>query len=244
MGYDLGLVSVTFRDKTPREILVAMKEAGLKVIEWGSDVHCPPENAEEIAKLQKEFGIKCCSYGTYFRLGVTPLKELENYVAAAKILGTDILRLWCGDKNSEDYSAEEKESLFEQCCAAAKVAERENVTLCMECHNWTYTNTQKGAKELIEFVNSENFQMYWQPNQFKTFEENLEYAKAISSCTKHIHVFKWQGQRKFSLKEGVAEWKQFLGCFEGNRTLLLEFMPDDKIETLKSESDALREIIK
>ena len=244
MGYDLGLVSVTFRDKTPREILNAMKDAGLKVIEWGSDVHCPPESAGEIAKLQREFGVKCCSYGTYFRLGVTPIKELGGYIAAAKTLGTDILRLWCGDKNSEDYSTEEKESLFEQCKAAAKLAEEHKVTLCMECHNYTYTNTVQGAKELIKAVNSENFQMYWQPNQFKSFEENLEYAREVSPYTKHIHVFKWRGQKKLSLYEGIAEWKQFLGCFEGECALLLEFMPDDKLETLKTEAEALREIVK
>ena len=72
MNYNLGLCSVSFRKHTPEEILRAMKDAGLSVIEWGSDVHCPPEKAEELAKLQKQYGIACCSYGTYFRLGVTP----------------------------------------------------------------------------------------------------------------------------------------------------------------------------
>ncbi len=244
MGYDLGLVSITFRDKTPTEILNAMKAAGLNVIEWGSDVHCPIEKAKEIAELQREYDIKCCSYGTYFRLGVTPLEELKGYIAAAKILGTDVLRLWCGDKDSENYTEAEKESLFEQCKAAAQLAEKENVTLCMECHNYTYTNSLQGAKELMQAVNSEHFKMYWQPNQFKSFEENLNYAKAISPYTRHIHVFKWRGQKKYSLKEGIAEWKAFLECFKAAHSLLLEFMPDNKIETLKTEAEALREIVK
>ena len=244
MSYNLGLVSISFRDKTPKEILSAMKEAGLNFIEWGSDVHCPPESASEIAELQKEFGIQCCSYGTYFRLGVTPLEELYGYIAAAKILGTDILRVWCGDKNSEDYSDEEKKHLFEQCKKAAKIAEENGVILCMECHNWTYTNKKEGAKELIKAVDSESFQMYWQPNQFKSFEENIDFAKTIAPYTKHIHVFKWRGQKKFSLNEGISEWKQFLDCFEGERALLLEFMPDNKIESLKVEADALKEIAK
>ena len=47
MNYNLGLCSVSFRKHTPEEILRAMKDAGLSVIEWGSDVHCPPEKAEE-----------------------------------------------------------------------------------------------------------------------------------------------------------------------------------------------------
>ena len=36
-----GLVSVSFRDKTPPEIIKAAAGAGLSCIEWGSDVHAP-----------------------------------------------------------------------------------------------------------------------------------------------------------------------------------------------------------
>ena len=36
-----GLVSVTFRDKTPAEIVSEVKKAGLDAIEWGGDVHVP-----------------------------------------------------------------------------------------------------------------------------------------------------------------------------------------------------------
>ena len=42
MNYNLGLCSISFRKHTPEEILRAMKEVGLSVIEWGSDVHCLP----------------------------------------------------------------------------------------------------------------------------------------------------------------------------------------------------------
>ncbi|MGI6279642.1 MAG: hypothetical protein ACOYJS_03675, partial [Acutalibacteraceae bacterium] len=80
--YDLGLVSVSFRGNTPQEIISAVKNAGLSFIEWGSDVHAPCDNEENLKmllKLQTENGIKCCSYGTYFRLGVTPLEELQSY---------------------------------------------------------------------------------------------------------------------------------------------------------------------
>lgn len=245
-NYKLGLCSISFRDKTPEEILSAMKEAGLSHIEWGSDVHAPKDDTQqinEIVKLQKEYGIECSSYGTYFRLGQTAIEELEDYIKVAKTLGTNVLRLWCGDKNSEDYSIEQKEILFNECKAAADIAEKYNVTLCMECHNWTYTNSKESALEIIKVVDSKHFRMYWQPNQFREFEENMEYAEKISPYTKHIHVFKWRGQKKYSLNQGIDEWKAFLDCFNGERALLLEFMPDDKIESLKTEAAALRKIV-
>ena len=243
MNYNLGLCSVSFRKHTPEEILRAMKDAGLSVIEWGSDVHCPPEKAEELAKLQKQYGIACCSYGTYFRLGVTPICGLGQYIKAAKALGADVLRLWCGNKNSEDYTESEKKALFSACKASAEIAEEEGVTLCMECHNNTYTNTKESALELIQAVNSPAFRMYWQPSQFRSEEENIEYANLIAKHTVNIHVFNWKEKETYPLSEAKDIWRAYLSCFGGGRTLLLEFMPDGKLETLKAEAAALKEIV-
>lgn len=246
-NYNLGLVSVSFREKTPEEILKEMKTCGLSFIEWGSDIHAPCNDIktiENIAVFQKKYGITCSSYGTYFRLGETPLEELKIYINAAKILGTNILRVWCSNKNSEEHTKEETKSLFLECKKAAKIAEENGVTLCLECHVNTYTNQKDAAFELMQNINSKNFKMYWQPSQYKTSQENIAYAKAIAPYTEHIHVFNWKGEEKFPLCEAVDIWKQFLDCFSGERTLLLEFMPDGKLETLKQETTALKEITK
>ena len=242
MKHELGLVSVSFREHTPAEILTAMQSAGLTCIEWGSDVHCPPEKAAEIAALQKEYGITCCSYGTYFKIGTTPMEELQSYLDAARTLGTTVIRLWCGSKNSEDYREGEKEQLFSLCRQAAATAEKSGVTLCMECHNNTYTNRKEAALELMEAVNSPAFRMYWQPNQYRTQEENLAYAKLLAPYTTHIHVFHWQGKEKYPLQDATDIWRAYLAFFKDN-TLLLEFMPDGKLETLETEAAALREIV-
>ena len=241
--FKTGLVSVSFRKYSPKEILTAMNKAGLLFIEWGSDFHCPPDKANDIAKLQKEFDITCCSYGTYFKIGVTPTDEIYDYISAAKILGTDILRLWCGNKNSEDYSQKEKEELFSECKTLAKIAKENGVTLCMECHIKTYTNTKESALQLMQTVDSEHFKMYWQPNQYNSENENIEYAKLLSPYTDHIHVFNWKQKEKYPLIQAKDIWKEYLKHFK-DKILLLEFMPDGKIESLKTEADALREIIK
>ena len=242
--YQLGLVSVSFRAHAPEEILSAMQKAGLTCIEWGSDVHCPPEKARELASLQEKYGITCCSYGTYFRLGITPMEQLTDYISAAKALGTDILRLWCGDKNSGEYTQQEKAQLFAACKTAAKMAEESGVILCMECHINTYTNTKESALELMQAVGSDRFRMYWQPSQYTTEEENLAYARLLAPYTTHLHVFNWKGKEKYPLLDAKDIWKQYLGCFSGDRTLLLEFMPDNKLETLEREAQALKEIAK
>ncbi len=243
MSYTLGLVSVSFRERSPKEILEAIKGTPLTCIEWGSDRHVPPEKAKEVAALQAEYGVKCCSYGTYFRLGVTPLEELPSYIAASKTLGTDILRLWCGDKDSERYTPDEKKAFFEECRRAADIAKSHGVTLCMECHNGTYTNAASSALELMLAVDSPHFRMYWQPNQHRTEEQNLLYARLLSPYVQNLHVFQWKGKERFSLWEGIDEWREYLSCFPERKTLLLEFMPDDDIRSLSNEIKALCEIV-
>ncbi len=244
--HHLGLVSISFRGLSPEEIIKEVKNAGLSCVEWGSDVHAPcddTENLRKIADLQKKAELFCCSYGTYFRLGLTDIGELQKYIDAAKILGTDILRLWCGTKSSLEYTKEEENALFSICREAALIAEKNNVTLCMECHNGTYTDTKESAIKLMKAVSSPAFRMYWQPNQFTSADENKQYARLLSPFTKNIHVFNWTETSRFPLGEATARWKEYLSYFSDN-TLLLEFMPDDNISSLKTEADALRRLIK
>ena len=244
--FKTGLVSISFRSLTPEQIVDYMLEAGLRYVEWGSDVHAQKDDHEalqRIATLQQEKGIICSSYGTYFHLGQDPLSELPEYIAAAKILGTNILRLWCGNKKSTDYTPEEKAVFFEECRAAACIAEENGVIFCMECHNNTYTQLLEGALELLEAVDSPFFRMYWQPNQFNSIAENIDYAHRIAEYTVHIHAFKWIGSNKYPLAEGAADWTEYLKAFKGEHALLLEFMPDDKPESLKQEAATLNQLV-
>ena len=172
-------------------------------------------------------------------MGVTPLEELPGYIAAAKTLGTDILRLWCGDRAPEKYTPEERQELFAQCRQAAALAETGGVTLCMECHMTTYTETKEGALELMQAVDSHAFHMYWQPNQFRTVEENIAYSKLLKPFIHHIHVFQWKGRERFLLATGVQEWQQYLQILAPQHGLLLEFMPNDDVSELPGEAETL-----
>lgn len=244
---NLGLVSISFRNLTPEVIIEEVKKAGLSYIEWGSDVHAPYNDIlklQKIAKLQAEAGLFCSSYGTYFRLGENNTDELQLYINAAKILGTNILRLWCGNKSFNKYSEAEEAFLFSECKKAAAIAKKNNVTLCMECHNGTYTEAKEGAIRLMKFIDSPAFRMYWQPNQFVTTEENKKYARLIECFTKCIHVFNWDKENRYPLSEAIDLWCEYLSYFPENKTLLLEFMPDDSISSLKIEADSLKRLVK
>lgn len=244
--FELGLVSISFREHSPRQILQMMQSTPLTCIEWGSDVHAPCTDLERLqllVQLQKEFGIRCCSYGTYFRVGVNRPEEVLPYIPAAKILGTNIIRLWCGDRKPEHYSAEELETMYEDCRILARIARENGVVFCMECHDWTLTETKESALALMQAVHSEHFQMYWQPNQWVSQEENLAFAQLVSPYSKHIHVFNWEGRDKYPLAQATEIWRQYLRRFSSQRCLLLEHMYDEKLTTLPQEATVLEQIV-
>lgn len=247
MNARLGLVSISFRTLTVDQIMDLCVQNRLQYVEWGSDVHAPCDDAERLAYLaaeQKRRGLICSSYGTYFRVGINPVEEIHGYISAAKMLGTKILRLWCGKKNYEDFTPEEREKILSDALALSKIAENEGVYLCMECHNKTYTNCLQGAMELMETVNSQHFGMYWQPNQFVSYETNLAYAKTIAPYVTQIHVFNWEDKNRYPLADAVDTWRSYLSCFEGDHALLLEFVPNNQPEELAAEAEALRLIVR
>ena len=124
--FRLGLVSISFRDKTPLEIIKAAADAGLSCIEWGSDVHAPFSDTKKLTEIKKECeanGITCCSYGTYYRIGQNTDSEIMPYIEAAKILGTDVLRLWGGTVLLEFMPDGKIESLAGEAAALRKITE-------------------------------------------------------------------------------------------------------------------------
>lgn len=246
MKNNIGLVSVSFRKHTPEEILHAMGQCGLKFVEWGSDIHAPCTNLDKvksIAMAQAAAGITCCSYGTYFRLGENKPEELVDYIKAAKILGTNILRLWCGNVGSQSCTEQQREALYADCRKAAEIAGAYGVILCMECHNGTLTDRKESALALMQAVDSPAFRMYWQPNQLRTEQENLAYAKLLNPYIVHVHAFNWTCNERFPLAEAYEQWQNYRKVLPAGATMLLEFMPDDRIESLKAEADALRKIV-
>lgn len=248
--YRAGLVSITYRQLSHREVIDLAADAGLDCIEWGSDIHAPVGDAArlaDIASYSRERGIQCCSYGTYFRLGLHPLDDLRTYIEAARTLGTRVLRIWAGNKNYTDMTDSERTALIDEARRAAALAEREGVTLCFEWHAETMTNCLEGALSLMEQVDSPALRLYWQPSQYRSFEQNLAEAKRIAPYTVNLHVFQWELVPgtivRHPLADGRKAWTQYLSCFDGTQNALLEFVPDDDPALLTREVATLKSFL-
>ena len=115
--HNTGVVSVSFRPLSPEEILQGMVKAGLKNIEWGSDVHAPctdDARLDELVELMKKYDITCSSYGAYYRLGVNSIEEFPDYLKATKKLGTNIIRNWAGKGRLEEMTPEWRQMIIEE----------------------------------------------------------------------------------------------------------------------------------
>lgn len=241
-----GLVSVTFRGLSVEEIADLCQKNHLTHIEWGSDVHVPPgdlKKAEQTAKLCEEKGLVPFAYGSYYRMGQNK-NEFSKYIDTARALNARVIRIWAGTKAPSALTKEEYNDLLFEADEIAEIARKSGITIAAECHLDTLTEDAETAKGFIEKLSSPFFKTYWQPNQFKSFEQNIAAAKTLSPYTVGIHIFNWDKNGRHPLCNGREMWRRYLDIFEGRDIpVMLEFMHDDSPASLAPTAKTLFELI-
>lgn len=239
-----GLVSISFRSLTPDQILSLSVQAGLKAIEWGSDVHVPAgdiETARRVGDATRAAGLCIPAYGSYYKIGLSDEADFSGIAACARALDTDHIRVWAYHKNPEDIAPE----IYAQIVADARRICKAvpDMTICLECHNNTLTSNPVSALKFLEDTACKNLKMFWQPNQLRTHEENLLACKALLPYIEHIHVFSWEGSQHFPLAHHTERWQDYLDILRDGMPakipLMLEFMHDHQPETLSPTAKTL-----
>lgn len=246
-----GLVSVTFRKKTPQEIVALCEKAQLKAIEWGGDLHVPPcsANAKEIRSMCQSAGIEICSYGSYYRV-TQPMEELYACLDTAHELGTKIVRIWCGPKGSAAAEQDgDRAMIVDSLLRCAEAARERSLTLALEYHGNTLTDDRNSVKRLVwetESV-SDALSFYWQPRWDWTTPERLSSLDDVRSRLSHLHVFTWahekEGIVRLPLEKGAFIWENVLSTFSEDHHALLEFVENDSDEALLRDAASLNQWI-
>jgi len=240
-----GMVSVTFRKFSVDEIVNITAQAGLDGIEWGGDIHVPHGDfgaAEYAAGKCKAAGLKCFSYGSYYRAGQK--KSNEEIIETANILGAPNIRIWAGVKGSAETLPEERKLIVDDIVNFAAKAAEYNKTVSFEYHGGTLNDEpDSGVNLLKEAGNLNNLYLYWQPNQFKDINYNLDALNKIKKYLLNIHVFAWYGSAKLPLIEHRSEWRKYLDIIKNSdrdHGLFLEFSPDDTAEMFLADAEFLK----
>ncbi|MBQ2956934.1 MAG: sugar phosphate isomerase/epimerase [Clostridia bacterium] len=240
-----GLVSVTFRNKTPLEIVKLCNQANLSAIEWGGDVHVPPKggNAAEIRRMTADHGLTVSSYGSYYRV-TQPMDDLRTCLDTAAELGTDVMRIWCGVKGSKD-AEEERKSIVDQLIQCAEEARARKITLALEYHGRTLTDDRSSVQRLMKETACvfDALKFYWQPRFDWSEKEILASLDDVRPLLSHLHVFTWlydgKGFIRKPLSDAEALWKKVFSSIKEDHYALMEFVQDDSDEALLRDAAAL-----
>lgn len=242
-----GLVSVTFRQFSPVEIIEAARDAGLAAIEWGGDVHVPPGNrdrARQVAAATVAAGLAVSCYGSYYRLGDEPPGTWERVLETAQTLGSPRIRVWAGRVGSDVAGHEQRVQVALDARRIAESAAAAGIAVVTEWHGGTLTDTAASAQALFAAVDHDNLKTYWQPRAKMAFDDCLLDQRAALERVVGVHVFQWHpvdGARR-PLAEGADVWPEYLrrAAAAGATDALLEFVAGDDPSKLARDAAALR----
>lgn len=240
-----GLVSVTFRRLEAEKIIEIAAENILHGIEWGGDVHVPPDdfkNTERVFELTRQAGLEVAAYGSYFRLGSD--HKFENVLQTAEILQTKILRVWAGERGSVSSDDDYRNKIIDESKRICDLAAKKEIFVVYEFHSNTLNDRAESCLELLNCVTHPNVKTYWQPLRGENGAENLRQIEMILPFIAGIHVFHWVGNRRLPLNYGSPCWKQYFEKLKKvNGFALLEFVKADDADNLKKDAETLRKLL-
>jgi len=244
-----GLVSVTFRNLLPSEIVELVRQAGLKAIEWGGDVHVPHGDlgqAQKVLAMTQAAGLEVSSYGSYYRLGcIKDNPSFEDVLATAMALHAPTIRVWAGDRGSDAADEARRRKVQEDGKRISALAAKEALAVAFEYHEDTLTDTPASARKLLMDIDHSNVRCYWQPPMHLTTAERMHGLQDILPWLSNLHVFNQAGESPAPLDEGIPEWlryMQIVRTLPGDRYALLEFVHDNSAAQFLQDARALKTI--
>ncbi len=183
-----GLASVTFRNKSVHEVVEIAQKAGVEYIEWGADVHVKTlEDAQFAKKLCDENNIKIRSYGSYYTVGSGDVEHWNRICENANALGASSVRVWLGNKNSEETDKEEYSHILDDLKSICAVAKKYNLIVSSECHDNTYNNNTDAFLKMRNDLDADNFKTYFQSRYLK-FDYDIDRIERTFDFIENVHV--------------------------------------------------------
>jgi sugar phosphate isomerase/epimerase len=246
-----GLVSVTFRPLPPQRVVELARRAKLDAIEWGGDVHVPHGDvarAREVRTMTLDAGLAVAAYGSYYRAGVSEADGLpfERVLESAVQLAAPTVRVWAGNKGSADSSPDDRQRVADDLRRIAGLAVGASVTVSLEYHANTLTDTVESARALLDEVPHPNLLTLWQPPNNQPVEHCVASLRSVLGRLGNVHVFHWTGAQneRRPLAEGEDRWRQYLDVLTRGGTprfVLMEFVQGDSPEQFLRDAVTLRQ---
>jgi sugar phosphate isomerase/epimerase len=238
-----GLVSVTFRQLAPREIVQLALQAGLHGIEWGGDIHVPHGDisaARAVRQITADAGLQLLAYGSYFRF--QPDQAFEPVLETAVALGAPLIRIWAGNQPSSSAGSDTHALIVAESRRIAQLAQQAGILVAYEFHANTLTDTTESALDLLRAA--DGMRTLWQPPHQIAVEAQLGSLRAILPWLANVHAFTWRGanNQRLPLADGAALWQPALDILVDSgrdHAVLLEFVAGDDPRNLLRDAATL-----
>ncbi len=248
-----GLVSVTFRALMPTQIVALVRQAGLRGIEWGGDIHVPHGNlarAREVREMTQQAGLSVAAYGSYYRAAQSEADGLafEHVLATAVELGAPTIRVWAGGVGSAAADTVQRARVADDLRRIATLAEAARLTVALEFHGGTLTDTAESTRRLLDTVNHPHLFTYWQPPLDRDTADCMADLRSLLPRVTHLHVYHWKPSpmERLPLADGAARWRDFIGIAAGvavDRYAMLEFVERDEPECFLRDAATLKALL-
>lgn len=246
-----GLLSVTFRKISPELIIEIAARAELQVIEWGGDIHVVPgalKKAQQIAHLAAASGIRCISYGSYYRAGEANPFDFHTVADTALALGASTVRVWAGARGSVEADDEYRRTVWEDTARICRIAEQKQLTVTFEFHSGTLTDSLPSLHALRQAADSPAFRSGWQPTVNATPQQRRAELQEVLPFLSTMHVFHWLSNgTRLPLADGKPEWMDYLQlATRSGRDIpvMLEFVRNDSVQQLLDDAETLKKMLR
>lgn len=240
-----GLVSVTFRQFRPKQIVNLVAKAGLDGIEWGGDIHVPHgriRRAREVYRMTVDAGLRVLAYGSYYRVGAREDVPFEAIVETAAELHTGIIRVWAGQGASADADAGHWQRVVGESRRIACLASARNMSVAYEFHGHSLTDTDETTVRLLREVAHAGVSSYWQMPFDRDVEASL---RSVLPWLSNVHVFYLQKDR-LMLSQGALIWRRLLRVVQStgrDHSAMLEFVKGNDPEVFVKDAETLKNLV-
>ena len=212
-----------FRGVTPEDGVPRLKQFGFEGIELWPDFLKAWGASRWAAALQMA-KMECFQLCPYFDFVSGPLRlaqsrqMLDEYLAAARVLGCRRLRVFTGPPWGEGVvgasaaSEAQWQSAIDGLQEYCDVAARDGVELCLECHEGSLMEDSPSALRLLRAVGRPNLATNLQlPLRAEDWRISL---RELGRFTTHVHIHNWakemvdvsRGELTF-LDAGIFDWR-------------------------------------
>lgn len=244
-----GIVSVTFRQLEPAQIIELAQGADVQAVEWGADVHAPCGDlpaVRQVAQMSQDAGLELPVYGSYYALGRDDIDGFQRNLEASCLLGTPMIRIWAGRLPLVEVNDHLFGQMVDQAYRICELAQAVGVSVVPEWHGNSLLETTESACRFFSEVNHPSLVNFWQPHQDLSPElRRVDLERAALPRLRGFHVFQWSSGSlvRHALEDGRSEWMDYLTlAVRADRPLyaLLEFVKNDDPQQFLADAKTLK----